>query len=186
MSDVFGVPAAGTKIFGDLIGRLANATMAGAGKSFKAIIENLRSTFGPHLESTFDRCTKIKTLLNKDEPVELLSQYVNLNFKCGNKSFDDFKVIEEIRKRKRVIISGTAGGGKTIFMKYLWVSFFEKPQGKIPVFIELRKLNEVTADDLIRPSFTRYPVGTNCSIEQKERIFSILTWRYSEKVWSFT
>ena len=79
-----------------------------------------------------------------------LSQYVNLNFTCGNKVFDDFAVIEELRKRKKLIISGTAGGGKTIFMKYLWISLFENPKGKIPVFIELRKLNDVnTSDDLM-------------------------------------
>ena len=140
---------AGIKAFGDLLAKLGPGVAGAVGKSFRSIFEKFDATFGPHLKATFDRCTKIKTLLNKDEPVDLLSQYVNLNFKCGNKEFDDYAVIDELRKRKKIIISGTAGGGKTIFMKYLWVSLFENPKGKIPVFIELRKLNDVASDDLM-------------------------------------
>lgn len=143
------IAVAGVKAFGDIIVKLGPAVASALGKSFKAVFDKFDATFGPHLQVTFDRCTKIKTILNKDEPVNLLSQYVNLNFKCGNKTYDDYSVIDELRKRKRIIISGTAGGGKTIFMKYLWVSLFENPKGKIPIFIELRKLNEIKSDDLM-------------------------------------
>jgi hypothetical protein len=91
----------------------------------------------------------MKTLMNPDEPTNLLARYVGLNFKCGSRTFDDFATIEEIRTRKRVVISGTGGGGKTIFTKYLWLAFFERPNGRIPVFIELRQLNELNSDDLM-------------------------------------
>jgi hypothetical protein len=140
---------AGIKVFGELLKKLGPAVAATVGQSLRSVLEKFDVAFGPHLQATFDRCTKIKTLLNKDEPVDLLGQYVNLKFVCANRSYDDFGVLEELRKRKRLVISGTAGGGKTIFMKYLWISLFENPKGKVPVFIELRKLNDVQSDDLM-------------------------------------
>jgi hypothetical protein len=66
------VAVAGVKAFAELLPKLTVAVASAAGKSFKAIFEKFDATFGPHLQATFDRCTKIKTLLNKDEPVSLL------------------------------------------------------------------------------------------------------------------
>lgn len=113
----------------------------------REIVTNLKTNFGPHLEITYDRCTKIKTLISRDEPVTLLAEYVPLRFRCQNAEYDDNSTIEEIRKRKRVVISGTGGGGKTIFTKYLWIALFEKPNGRVPIFIELRRLNDVGESD---------------------------------------
>ena len=72
--------AAGVKAFAELLPKLAPAVAAAIGKSFKAIFEKFDATFGPHLQATFDRCTKIKTLLNKDEPVSLLRVRLRIHF----------------------------------------------------------------------------------------------------------
>ena len=141
-------PAA-IKAVGALASRIAGSISSAVSKQLKDVALNLSGNFGPHLATTFDRCTKLKTLVSADEPASLLDQYVNLKFKCGEKVFSDYDTIEQIRERKRVIISGTGGGGKTIFTKYLWISFFENPKGQIPIFFELRRLNEVSVDDLL-------------------------------------
>lgn len=138
-----------TKAVLGLAGRVAKSLSGALAKPLKDVALNLTTNFGPHLEITYDRCTKLKTLVNPDEPVDLLSQYVNLKFKCADRSYDDYGAIDEIRKRKRVVVSGTGGGGKTIFTKYIWISFFENPRGQIPVFVELRRFNEISADDLL-------------------------------------
>lgn len=132
----------------ELAARVAGSLSTALAKPLKEVALNLTSNFGPHLAVTYDRCTKLKTLVNPMEPVNLLDQYVGLKFKCGEKTFDDFGIIEEVRARKRVVISGTGGGGKTIFTKYIWISLFENPRGQIPVFVELRRLNELSSDDL--------------------------------------
>ena len=106
--------------------------------------------FQGHLERTFDRCTVVRTILNRDVSVKLLDQYVGLNFYCNGKSVDDYALIEHIPRIKRVTISGTAGGGKTWFTKYLWLSYFvNSPGGRIPLYIELRRLNNLTTDDIL-------------------------------------
>jgi hypothetical protein len=133
----------------DLATRVADTLSASLTKSMRDVAVNLSTNFGPHLATTYDRCTKLKTLVSPDEPAVLLDQYVNLRFKCNGKEYDDYQTIEEIRSRKRVIISGTGGGGKTIFTKYLWISFFENPRGQIPIFFELRRVNDIQTDNLL-------------------------------------
>lgn len=136
------------KAVAELAGRVAGSLSSVLAKPLKDVALNLTANFGPHLAVTYDRCTKLKTLVNPMEPVNLLDQYVGLKFQCGGKMFDDYGIIDEIRNRKRVVISGTGGGGKTIFTKYIWISLFENPRGQIPVFVELRRLNELSSDDL--------------------------------------
>jgi hypothetical protein len=138
-----------TKAVLGLAGRIAKSLSGALAGPLKEVALNLTTNFGPHLAVTYDRCTKLKTLVNPDEPADLLNQYVNLKLKCGARTYDDYRTIDEIRARKRVIVSGTGGGGKTIFTKYIWISFFENPQGQIPIFVELRRLNEISTDDLL-------------------------------------
>ena len=76
--------------------------------------------------------------------------YVNVNFTLGGTIVDDYSVIESLNdKYKRCVVSGTAGSGKTVFMKYLFVSLYENPQGKIPIFFELRSLNVSEVRDVL-------------------------------------
>ena len=140
--------AVAAKIFSDGLSRLTANLLDATGGQLKLLLTKQDSSLRNQLDHTFERCTKIKTLLNRDEPTNLLSLYVNLKFKCEEQIIDDYHLIELIRTKKRIIVTGTGGGGKTIFMKYLWISLFENPRGKIPIFIELRRINEFTSDRL--------------------------------------
>ena len=140
--------AVAVKVFGELFSAFGKSVLTGAGRSIYSSLTHKNTSFEAHIKTTFERCTKVKTLLNRDEPVDLLSLYVNLQFQCGDKRVDDYDLIDEIPKRRKIVISGTGGGGKTMFMKYLWIAMFENPRGKIPVFVELRGLNDVTTDSL--------------------------------------
>jgi hypothetical protein len=140
---------ASARSFGQLAAELAKSVVEAAGKKLKLSLASISASYNSHLEATFERCSKIKTLINPDEPEELLSLYVNTKFRCADRSIDDFDLIKETRAHGRTIISGTAGGGKTMFMKYLWISFFNSPHGRIPIFIELRRLNDIESDDIL-------------------------------------
>lgn len=95
-----------TKAVLGLAGRIAKSLSSALAKPLRDVALNLTTNFGPHLEITYDRCTKLKTLVNPDEPADLLNQYVNLKLKCGDRAYDDYGAIDEIRARKRVVISG--------------------------------------------------------------------------------
>ena len=123
---------------------------------------NSKLNFQGHLERTFDRCTVVRTILNRDVSVNLLNQYVGLKFYCDGKSVDDYTLIEKIPSLKRIAISGTAGGGKTWFTKYLWLSYFvNSPGGRIPLYIELRRLNNLTTDDIFSYIFASATAGSH-------------------------
>jgi NACHT domain len=142
------VTAVATKVFSDGLSKLTTNLLDATGGKLRSLLTTRNSSLRNHLNQTFERCTKIKTLLHRDEATNLLNLYVNLKFKCGDQVIDDYDLIDQIRARKKVVITGTGGEGKTVFMKYLWISLFENPRGKIPVFVELRRLNEFTSDKL--------------------------------------
>jgi len=154
------------KSFSELLARLTNSVLDAVGTPARHAYELITANFHPHLNATFIRCTKVKTILNREEPADLLSLYVGLNFRCAEKPYDDIEVIEEIHNRRRAVISGTGGGGKTFFMKYLWLTIFENPCGKIPVFIELRKLNEEKSDSLLTFIYQTI-VNTNANVSEE-------------------
>ncbi len=138
-----------TKTAEVLASELTKAALNGASKAFRDRQPYAILDFGPHIQLTYERCTKVKTIVNGDEPIELLHYYVPLEFRKSNKVIDDFTIIENIFRDRLVVISGSAGSGKSIFMRYLWIAYFVEPKGRIPLFIELRNLNSIDSDDLM-------------------------------------
>jgi predicted NACHT family NTPase len=82
----------------------------------------------------------------------MLHQYVNTRFRVKRRGkermIDDYDAIKEIEERRRATVVGTAGCGKTIFMRYLWISLFAGIDAHIPIFVELRRLNSMSTLDL--------------------------------------
>lgn len=138
--------------FSALIKKAVSGVIDAATAPLKGVIGEAAVDLEPHIRANYERCLKIKTILNRHEPVDLLSIYVNTKFKCGSNDFDDYDLIDALPHTHHIVISGTGGGGKTVFMKYLWLCLFSGLPGmgaKIPIFVELRRLNELSSDDLI-------------------------------------
>lgn len=91
----------------------------------------------------------IRTLYSKNKPVILSDIYITTKFNDQHRVYIDSEIIRKFSKGKRIVIKGNGGSGKTIFLKHLWVSRFEKPSGKIPIFIELRRLNNIQSLDIV-------------------------------------
>lgn len=82
----------------------------------------------------------------------MLQQYVNTKFRVKRRGketiIDDYDAIKEIEEKHRATVMGTAGCGKTIFMRYLWISLFTSIDPHIPIFVELRRLNSLSTLEL--------------------------------------
>ena len=100
-------------------------------------------------KSTFDRCSHIKTIINRGDRIDLLDIYVELKFKNSRKMVDQIEFIQDVKNRKMITISGTGGSGKSLAMKYLWLFFFAYEDSRIPVYLELRDFNSKTNTNLI-------------------------------------
>ena len=87
--------------------------------------------------------------MNQGRPIDTLSKYVHVSLSCGSEVVTDDWLIEHISEKPFLVISGLAGSGKSMFMKYLTICKFEQPGDGIPLFIELRKLNALKNIDLL-------------------------------------
>ena len=98
---------------------------------------------------SYDRCRSVKTLLSQDRPLALLDIYVHLEVKCNDTTLTDDELIDNITDYRNIVLTGLAGSGKSMLMKYLTIRFFENPHGMIPLFVELRQLNFGTSRNLL-------------------------------------
>ncbi|MFJ1308561.1 NACHT domain-containing protein [Agrobacterium sp. P15N1-A] len=113
--------------------------------------------FEDYLEKTHKVCSIVRTIISKDRPTSIEDIYVKGRYKCGKEIIGDDELAQKIRDGQRVIVSGFGGIGKTIFCKYLWKSLYDNPIGKVPIYFELRNINDITTQNLstyIRLSLT--------------------------------
>lgn len=73
----------------------------------------------------------------------LESIYVSLRYFSKSNIVDDQAVMNEFTAKGRVIVSGTAGGGKSIFLKMAYLRLAKSRSNALPLFFELRSLNHM-------------------------------------------
>lgn len=164
---------------------LKDSIVPALGKKLSSLNISIDNEYGSHIKYSLEKCQKVRTILNRDRPIQLMDLYVGTKFKCGDKLYDDYSAIDEIRKNKRVLVTGTGGGGKTMFMKYLWCSLFESPRGSVPLFIELRNFNGPNKDSFISFIFRSVNTSKRGNINQFQKqveqgLFSIILDGFDE------
>lgn len=154
-----------------LIGSSVLKELAGPAKTFagnygkqrydKFIVE-LCNCFQEHANFAYNRCSSIKNILYKDNSVDLKSQYVNIYFSKGGDSARDSEIVDKIFESSKILVSGTAGARKTMFMKWSVLQLIDRVQEhqKIPLFLELRY---VTADALSQGLVNYIFESTRCA-----------------------
>lgn len=103
---------------------------------------NLEIGFGNYVSQQIQRYSHVKTIISGNTPVKLEDVYVNLYLSSGNKKYRDDDFINENRSHKNFVFCATAGAGKSMLMRYLYFSFLKEDSVKLPVFFELRELND--------------------------------------------
>lgn len=121
--------------------------------------------FQGHVQFTFDKCSKIKNILYKDEAIDFKSRYVRGYFEIGKKTLSDSQLLSYSMNSRNIIVSGTAGTGKTMFMRWAALSLIDgmKNHGRVPLYLELRySTAAATAMD-----FEEYLYNTTSAIRDK-------------------
>lgn len=97
-----------------------------------------------YLEANYAKCETLKTLLNRNDPIALEDCFVAPDFKTigGRISSDEF-LGQVNQSGGKVVITGLAGSGKSVFLKYSFRSVIEKGHSYYPIFFELRSLNRL-------------------------------------------
>lgn len=120
-----------------------------AGAAVGKISEILGQNFAGYYERTIERCSNIKTLISRDVPVPLDSIYVPTFLKRANKTVDENSFFNQIPRLKSIVVTGTAGSGKTVFMRHLFLRLAHSELAILPVFVELRGLNSLSTRSLL-------------------------------------
>lgn len=143
--------AASTLVASEVAKRLGADVYEGIKSSLKDAFQSARADlqmgFEGYLRVNIDRCDNVKTIVNRYQPVPLREIYEDSQFSAfslgkngENKIYTESELIES-DDNQRVILSGHAGCGKSFFMKRTFIRFCEDRYGYIPIFVELRHLN---------------------------------------------
>ncbi|MBW4093040.1 MAG: NACHT domain-containing protein [Proteobacteria bacterium] len=83
--------------------------------------------------------------LYRDQSVDFYSQYVNIIFSLSEKEITDQKALSQVIGGDRVLICGTAGAGKTMFMRWSALELIRqiKSHGRVPLYLEMRYFEDV-------------------------------------------
>lgn len=130
----------------ELVKQFAKPIFDGVGKLTREAHDKFKVTlntcFSKYITRSYDRYSKTKTLLYRDAPVNIKEFYVRTDLEIGfGNKIQESDFINEIQKNKRLVVSGTAGSGKSTFCKSIFLDLVENPIGVFPIFVELRHLN---------------------------------------------
>lgn len=113
-------------------------------EAFDKFIATSTNIFADHLKDTVSRCSTTKNILYKD-PIPLLTQYVSNDFIGIKNPVSDTRLLQHAKStRIACLITGLAGSGKSMFMKWLAIQLSNSilHHQRIPLFIEARALTE--------------------------------------------
>lgn len=148
------------QIGGIAVAELIKASFESLAKSIGAKISGVYSEifedFKPYMNECYKRNRFVRILCQGDDDVDLLSIYVDSTFSSGGKSHASQNVLYDVCETRNVVITGAGGAGKTFFMRRLWLDIFKENQ-RVPVFLELRKLNDLSTVDIF--SFVRASIS---------------------------
>lgn len=142
-----------------LIERITSPAIKSAKAGHKKISDELsvifRTSLKPYLIHQAEVLSKIKILINPREPVEIEKVFEPPSLSINTKkvrypknkgiTFDDFTGL--VKEKSRLIITAIAGSGKSVMIKYLFLQMI-KNSTFVPVFVELRHLNDLTEVNL--------------------------------------
>lgn len=86
--------------------------------------------------------SRVKNIVFGDDSVSIFSLYVAPRFNIGGKEVSEKKLFSDFKKKKRIIVTATAGAGKSFFMKNTFLSILRENQMVLPIFFDLRNLND--------------------------------------------
>ena len=112
------------------------------GKDYQKFATKYNFALNDYLKAKLVSLSKVKMAFFSSQVVELDDIYVPQNIEIGyeNKSQEEF--FNFILDRKRIVISATAGSGKSCLLRSMFVNIIKDKNKLLPLFLELRKVND--------------------------------------------
>lgn len=119
-----------------------------------------------YINNYYDKFCKTKTFIYRDERVNFYDIYYPVNLRTGDGTL--ISDIDTIFSREYITIVGSAGSGKSMLTKHLFLHIVNKYQ-TLPILIELRNLNDYNGSitDYIYSLIFKNKLGKNDRIIEK-------------------
>lgn len=115
---------------------------------------------------SISKITHVKTLWNIEKEVSLYDFYYPSQIEFGSGVAKKIESLKDLGARNNFVIQGTAGQGKSIFLRYLCGQELrdQYTTERIPVFIELRRLkSSLDLQGLILESLSKYGIKSDAN-----------------------
>ncbi|MCO0600726.1 NACHT domain-containing protein [Peribacillus butanolivorans] len=134
------------KITADVISKNLDKIILGTYKIGSSQWKNLRlktgDAFTNYLTSAIEKYSKVKTLLYRDKPMPIYDFYVDIDLINYDQTISTQDINNLLNLDKNVAIFGGGGSGKSTLFKHLFLNTITETE-YIPIFIELRSLNDI-------------------------------------------
>jgi hypothetical protein len=130
-----------TDLIKDLAGSFWDKAKSLTGEQINKLKVALRIGMDAYAKESLSKISYVKTILYRDKNVHLSNFYVETLFIHQEKIVSQDGFFERYQNKSKVIVSGSAGCGKSIFMRYAALKFIDSTTRKIPIFVELRFIN---------------------------------------------
>ena len=131
------------KLFVEAV-KTAVAVLKGPAKEASVAALAALKGYSSYLTETNRRVSTYKSFADPSKPVSLLDNYVSMSFQPASNrhpTIDQDELIDRlVRQNLCAVVSATAEFGKSMVQRYIALSLYENPRGKIPLFIELRHI----------------------------------------------
>lgn len=149
---------------------LLSAILSVAIDNGKKLAIDLDLPFINYLKGSYDKYSKVKTLLYRNEPQYLYDFFVQNYVKFREKTIECNSANEILEYSHFNILLGSGGTGKSMMMKHFFLSEI-KNKDLIPLFIELRTYSGGSLDDYLYKSLS----NLGFSLEQKYFQYALRT-----------
>lgn len=104
--------------------------------------EELGVVYQNYLKFTYDKYSKVKTLLYKNEGKFIYDFYEHVYLSgVGLEKLETDNTEQMFNKSSNIILTGTGGIGKSMLVKHIFINQIQQATS-IPIFIELKSLND--------------------------------------------
>lgn len=133
------------KATADAIGDLLSRLYTGAVDRKSELVDRARlkfkAGFKEYLDQTIERCSRVKTIINRSESVALKTIHVPLQFSLAGKIYSESAIVDRICNGDKVVVTGMAGSGKSMSLKNMYLTLAEGGR-VLPIYAELRHVGE--------------------------------------------
>lgn len=117
-----------------------------------------------NVAKAISKVTHVKTLWNIEKEVSLYDFYYpsQIEYSTGVKKL--INSLKEVPSKSNLIVQGTAGQGKSIFLRYLCGQELrgEYTSGRFPLFVELRRIRQGSGvNELLLEALDKYGINSN-------------------------